>query len=65
MHSGAVDGLEIVPHGDDMITGLAPLLTQFKGLVTVGVVAVQVGGNTVSTNADRFWAPPIKENKSN
>ena len=38
----------------------------YINLIPTGFGPFRVGGgNTVSTNADRFWAPPIKENKSN
>jgi hypothetical protein len=38
----------------------------YLNLILAGFGPFRVGGgNTVSTNADRFWASPIKENKSN
>ena len=41
----AVDGLEVIAHGDDMIPGLAPLLAQREGFFAVGMVALVVVGN--------------------
>ena len=45
LHAVAVDGAEVVAHGNDMIAGPAPLLAQFERLLTVGVVAPVVIGN--------------------
>lgn len=36
---------EVVPHGNDMVSGFAPLLTQLKGFLAIGVVAGFIIGN--------------------
>ena len=36
---------EVVPHGNDMVSGFAPLLSQLKGFLAVGVVTGLVIGN--------------------
>lgn len=41
----SVDGLEVVPHGDDVIAGLAPLDGEFEGLFAVRVIPVLIIGN--------------------
>ena len=40
----AVDGLEVIPHRDDVIARLAPLIAQLEGLLAVGVVSDIVVG---------------------
>ena len=44
LYAEAVDGLEVVVHGNDMIASLDPLGTQLEGLFTVGMVALLVVG---------------------
>ena len=44
-HAVAVDGLEVVAHGDDVETGRTPLLAQGEGLFAVGMVALVVVSN--------------------
>ena len=39
----AVDGLEVIAHGDDMIPGLAPLLSQREGLFARGMADLYFG----------------------
>ena len=41
----AVDGLEVIAHGDDVVAGLTPLLAQLESLLAVGMVAHVVVGN--------------------
>ena len=41
----AIDGLEIILHGDDDIAVFAPLVSEFERFLAVGMVAVLVIGN--------------------
>ena len=44
LHAVAVDGAEVVAHGDDVVACVAPLLAQRESLFAVGMVAVFIVG---------------------
>ena len=44
-HIRSIDSSEIITHGDDMIACFAPFLSQFKCLITIGVVTFIIIGD--------------------